>query len=182
MLFSHKFIFAKFSRKQKDLGDFHKYENAVVKLSPEKGRIFDAKVYIAYDLFSWKLYSVQWLAILNKLILGRGSGDNWNRLRLGYLSGKKDFKPFYFHQRSIVTWSTVSTKYLYVKSIPQYMSPRWNWDSLNPSLASECASPPHFAYSVTVSDSERLVRILIKIISALTKFKHFFWSSDVHYA
>ncbi len=91
--FSHKFIFAKFSRKQKDLGDFRKYENAVVKRSPEKGRIFYAKVYIAYDLFSWTHCSVQWLAILNKLILGRGSGDNWNRLRLGYLSGKKDFKP-----------------------------------------------------------------------------------------
>jgi hypothetical protein len=40
MLFSHKFIFAKFSRKQKDLGDFRKYENAGVKRSPEKGRIF----------------------------------------------------------------------------------------------------------------------------------------------
>ncbi len=44
-LFSHKFIFAKFSRKEKDLGDFRKYENAVVKHGPEKGRIFYA-IYI----------------------------------------------------------------------------------------------------------------------------------------
>jgi hypothetical protein len=40
------------AKKEKDLGDFRKNENAVVKHSPEKGRIFDAKVYIAYDLFS----------------------------------------------------------------------------------------------------------------------------------
>jgi hypothetical protein len=28
------------------------------------------------------------------------------------------------------------------KRVPQCMSPRWNWDSPTPSLASECAPPP----------------------------------------
>jgi hypothetical protein len=35
------------------------------------------------------------------------------------------------------------TKYVYIKSTTVYgRSPRWNWDSPNPSLASECALPP----------------------------------------
>jgi hypothetical protein len=30
----------------------------------------------------------------------------------------------------------------YLQRVPQCISPRWNWDSPNPSLASECAPPP----------------------------------------
>jgi hypothetical protein len=32
--------------------------------------------------------------------------------------------------------------YIYIYRVPQCMSPRRNWDSLNPSLPSECAPPP----------------------------------------
>jgi hypothetical protein len=35
-----------------------------------------------------------------------------------------------------------ATKYLWIQSIPQCMSPRRNWDSSNPSSASECAPRP----------------------------------------
>jgi hypothetical protein len=38
--------------------------------------------------------------------------------------------------------SNTSTKYIYIKITTVYMSPRRNWDSPNPSLASECASTP----------------------------------------
>jgi hypothetical protein len=37
-------------------------------------------------------------------------------------------------------WSPSHTKYIYIKSTTVY-DPRQNWDSPNPSLASECPSP-----------------------------------------
>jgi hypothetical protein len=53
----------------------------------------------------------------------------------------------YYSKESRVVSSYVyfllhGTKYLYKYRVPQCMSPRWNWDSPTPSLASECSPPP----------------------------------------
>ncbi len=39
-------------------------------------------------------------------------------------------------------WSLLCTKYTYIFKVPQCMSPRRNWGSRTPSLASECAPTP----------------------------------------
>ncbi len=54
------------------------------------------------------------------------------------------------HERTI-SLRSLGTTYVYIKSTTVCKSPRRNWDSPNPSLASECAPPPDPGWGGTLA-------------------------------